>query len=410
MNKQLIVFYLKRHVIGIVGLVLAIAFGVSGFMMMGKAKDAIGAVETDFAAKKDQRSNLEKGQALGGSQGVKLDSKNVDAADDEAEIHRTFIKEAGEVIREDTVDPMGSEEFMVYLANVLDEMNQRAREALVQIQRDSTNATIRIPYNFTFMNLRSVPVIAKNRIPELQVQLKDIRAISGVLFRSRVRSIESLQRTRVTIEDLTAGGSSDFLDNRSKYTNNVSVVRPYRVSFKCLSGGIAKTLNGFASEKNFVVIRKMEVTQVANQAPTTGGFGFGGGMGGPPGVGGSVNTGGSLEEEGGEPDDGSGAGFGVGATGPPPKKALSPAQMAWLVRQGFATTKATNVISESLLKVELDLDVIRKLPGEPDPNEGAEPVPTTTPQPEQPPASTNAPAASTNAIPVSPSTNAPSAP
>jgi hypothetical protein len=385
MNKQLIVFYLKRHVIGIVGLVLAIAFGVSGFLMMGKAKDAIDAVETDFIAKKDQRSNLEKGQALGGSQGVKVDSKNVDAADDEAEIHRTFIKNAGEVIREDTIDPMGSEEFMVYMANVLDEMNQRAREALVQVQRDSTNATIRIPYNFTFMNLRSVPVIAKNRIPELQVQLKDIRTSSGVLFRSRVRSIESFQRTRVTIEDLMAGGSRDFLDNRSKYTNNVSVVRPYRVSFKCLSGGIAKTLNGFASEKNFVVIRKMEVTQMANQASPAGGFGFGGGMGGFPGVGGSAIAGGFFGEEDDDMDDGSGAGFGVGVTGSPPKKALTPAQLAWLVRYGFTTTKATNVISESVLKVELDLDVIRKLPGEPDPNEGAEPVPTTTPQPEQPP-------------------------
>ena len=76
--------------------------------------------------------------------------------------------------------------------------------------------------------------------------------------------------------------------------------------------------------------------------------------------------------------------------------------MAWLVRQGFATTKATNVISESVLEVELDLDVIRRLPDEPDPNEGAEPVPAAEPQPEQSPASTNAP-------PVNPSTNAPPA-
>ena len=41
MNKQLIVFYLKRHSIGIVGLVLAIGFGAAGFMMMGKAKAAV---------------------------------------------------------------------------------------------------------------------------------------------------------------------------------------------------------------------------------------------------------------------------------------------------------------------------------------------------------------------------------
>ena len=50
MNKQLVGFYLKRHVFGIVGLVVAIGFGVGGYMMMGKAKDAITTAETDFEA------------------------------------------------------------------------------------------------------------------------------------------------------------------------------------------------------------------------------------------------------------------------------------------------------------------------------------------------------------------------
>ena len=152
---------------------------------------------------------------------------------------------------------MTTGEFMVHMANVIEELNKRATEALVEIQRDKTNVSTKIRYNFTFMNLRAVPQLAKNKIPELQLQLKDIRTISDVLFQSRVRSIESLQRTRVTHEDLTAGASRDFLDTRPKYTNNVAVVRPYKVRFQCLSGGIAKTLNGFASQKNFVVIRKM---------------------------------------------------------------------------------------------------------------------------------------------------------
>ena len=35
---------------------------------------------------------------------------------------------------------------------------------------------------------------------------------------------------------------------------------------------------------------------------------------------------------------------------------LTPGQMAWLVQQGLATEKATNVTSESLLEVVLDLE------------------------------------------------------
>ena len=48
MNKQLIVFYLKRHILGIVGLVLAIGFGAGGFILMGKAKEAVAQAEGDY--------------------------------------------------------------------------------------------------------------------------------------------------------------------------------------------------------------------------------------------------------------------------------------------------------------------------------------------------------------------------
>ena len=369
MNKQLIVFYLKRHAMGIVGLVLAIGFGAGGFMIMNKAKATVTKVETDYTAAVARRATLEKGQALGSSQGVKVDSKNVAEANDEAEIYRGFIKDAAEVIQRDSIEPMVGEEFMVHMASVIEELNQRAREASVKVLTDASNVSVRIPYNFTFVNLRAVPQLSKDKIPELQVQLKDIRTISEVLFQSRVRSIESLQRTRVTHEDFSVAASRDFLDARYKYTNTISVVRPYKVRFQCLSGGIAKTLNGFASEENFVVIRKMEVTKPD------------GGM--------EIST--------------------ATAT-----QVLTPPQMAWLVRQGFATTKATNVTSESLLEVDLDLDIIRKKPSDEDAGEEVEPVPIVAPQPGQPlnttnaPAvNTNAPAVNTNAIPINPSTKAP---
>ena len=100
-------------------------------------------------------------------------------------------------------------------------------------------------------------------------------------------------------------------------------------------------------------------------------------------------------ESGGNP----GVGTGAGATIAKPKKVLTPQHMAWLVRQGFATKKSTNVISESVLEVALDLDVIRQLPGEPDSSVGVKPVPTATPQSGLPPAGTNT-------VPVNPSTNA----
>jgi|TARA_B100000959_G_scaffold208628_1_gene219112 hypothetical protein len=409
MNKQLVIFYIKRHAAALVGLVLAIGFGVFGYMKMGEWKGTIDEAENSYKGEMDSRANLEKGQAMGGSQGVKVSEANVDEANKEAEIHQEFIKKAAEVIQQIKVDPMSSPQFKTYMDSVIVEMNQRAVESFVEIQRDPTNTSDRIRYNFTFMNLRPVPQLARDQIPELQMQLRDIRTIAGVLFRSRVHSIESLQRTRVTSEDKSAGLSRDFLDTRKRYTNNVTVVRPYKVRFRCLSGGIARALNGFASERDFVVIRKVEVTQLGAEAPNAGG-GAGGmpGMGGIPGMGGSPSAGGSPGSEGGEPGGLPGGGIG-GAPMVKPKKSLTPLQMAWLVKQGFATTKANNVISESTLEVDLDLDVIRKKPKEFDPNENTEPVPP-TPQPESPPATTTDPSASTNAVSSNPSTNASPAP
>lgn len=49
-----------------------------------------------------------------------------------------------------------------------------------------------------------------------------------------------------------------------------------------------------------------------------------------------------------------------GPTAPKPTKVISPAQLQVLINAGLATPKAKNVISESILEVELDLDVIRK--------------------------------------------------
>ena len=59
--------------------------------------------------------------------------------------------DAAEVIQRDSIEPMVSEEFMVHMASVIEELNLRAREASVQVLKDPTNTSIRIPYNFTFM-------------------------------------------------------------------------------------------------------------------------------------------------------------------------------------------------------------------------------------------------------------------
>ena len=424
MNKDLVIYYVKRHLIGIVGMIIAIAVVVLGVMFQGKGKEAIEAADAEFQEQTGRKDTLEQGQSMAAGGSVKNTDSNARLAEQDKARYVAFVENATQVLSEDAVVPMSSDQFLSHMVSVLEELNQRARENMVTLPADTTNATQRIPYNFSFMHLRNVVELAGDKVPELQVQLKDIRSVADILFRSRVRSITMLQRPRVTYEDAVAGPSGDYLDERLKYTNNVSVVRPYRIRFECLSGSIGYVLTGLAAEKEFFVVRKMEVTQQgAKKSGVQGGGadGSGGGMSGyPPGMmsGGGDPSGGGFPgggfPGGGDPNGGfPGGGFPGGGVTPgaptaAPRIVLSALEMTALERMGLSSQKSTNVISETVLEVELDIDVVRKLPVAPDPNAVPEqPVPApSNPQPTNAaPAVTNAPAitnapAVTNAVPV----------
>ena len=415
MNQQLILFYLKRHAIGLVGLILAIAFVVSGFMMKGKAEEAASSAETSYTEVEGRRTTLESGLAMGGDSQIRVDDKNKKAAEQEVDVYNDFVEKAEKVFKTEVFDSAPVENhanFSRHLVEVIEELNQRAREANVGVITNRTNATVKNPYNFTFAYLRSSPQLSRDKLPTLQKQLKDVRTIAGVLFQSDIQSIESIKRTRVCNEDFAARAAPQYLDSRKVYTNDFTAgevmlkleVNPYQLRFKGLSGSIAKALNGFASEtETFYVVRKMEVTQLgAKSGSSTGGGGFGEGGGGFGDGGGGFGDGGGGPGEGGSssgfpgfggapPGGGSGfPGFGgappgggsgfPGATGAAkPTTALDPAFVRALVSAGYGTPAATNVVSEAILEVEMDLDVIRKVP---DPNATPEIPAAPAPQPQ----------------------------
>ena len=193
----------------------------------------------------------------------------------------------------------------------------------------------------------------------------------NILLRSRVQSIELIQRNRITKEDVAATRQNDYLKERQKYTNSVAVIRPYRIKFRCLSGGIAKSLSGFAREDLFYVVRKFEVRQAGANSAASGGMGGeggapGGGFGGAPGGG-----------EGGEGGFGAGAELGGGG-GAQAAAGIGSVPLAPLEHEilenhaGLATPKAKNIMREQLLEVTVDLDVIRRLrPESPEGEAGA---------------------------------------
>ena len=409
MQKELVIYYLKRHALILVGLLVAAGFVGYGYVFMtgaeaGKANQG-GAFE-EVKARREKISNP--------SNNIKIDPENIAKIQDEVnELDRLIIK-AGTVISAGVEhEPMAGNDFTTHMVSVIKQLNKAAKEQRVGLPRDpGSKSDVQFPYYFTFFEvITKEHGVSEDKVPELQVQLEDVETIINILLRSRVQSIELIQRNPVTKEDVAATRPNDYLIERMKYTNSVAVVRPYRIKFRCLSGGIAKSLSGFAREDLFYVVRKFEVKQAGANSAASGGMGGEGGFGGAPGGG---------EEVGGEGGFGGGAALGGGggaqaAAGTPSVPLASLEQLILENHAGLATPKAKNIMREQLLEVTVDLDVIRRLrPALPDGEVGANAninAPGPAPAPNLPamagtnnaaPPGTNAPATVPGTAPVTP--------
>ena len=354
MDTQQIVFYLKRHLLGIVGLLLSIGFIVGGIMFKGKFADKVTGEEAYSNAKK------KRDEIQGSANETKVDGANIAVLGDVADEYRKFIADAGQVLKKESFPAMKSNDFLNLMTQTIVLLNQEATNNLVKVRNDLLTRSD-INFSFTFAPLMEQAEIAEDKIPELQVQMEDIKTISQVLFESQVRSLELLQRNRVTTEDFAALQNPNYLDIRDKYTNSISVVRPYRIKFRSLSGGIAKVLSGFAKQETFYTIRTMEVTPVnaaADGASDELGMEMGGMEGGDP------------SEMDFSPGEGGGSGYPQGAgagmtsgtgAGSTTNIVHHPYYVGQLVRSGLTSPPATNVIGEVMLEVVMDLDSIRSI-------------------------------------------------
>ena len=382
MQKELVIFYLKRHALILVGLLLGVGFVGYGYKFMTAAEAGKTEQGDAFESVKARREKISNP-----GNGIKIDHENIAKIQAEVDELDRLIVESGTVISSGVEhEVMAGNDFTTHIVSVVKQLNEAAVEQRVGLPGDPrSKSDVQFPYYFTFFEvITKEHGVSEDKVAELQVQLEDVEAIINILLRSRVQSIELMQRNPVTKEDVAATRPNDYLKERQKYTNSVAVVRPYRIKFRCLSGGIAKSLSGFAREDLFYVVRKFEVRQAGANSAASGGMG---GFGGAPGGFGSVPGGG--EEVGGE-------GAGV------PLVRLE--QEILENHAGLATPKAKNIMREQLLEVTVDLDVIRSF--RPESSEG-EAGASDNINPPGPASAPNLPAAlgTNNAAP--PGTNAP---
>ena len=90
MNKDIIIFYLKRHVLGIVGLVLGIGFVAGGFVLLAEAKKGLEVSQNSMAKAESDRKTIQDSQ-------IRVDSKNLETLSLVIGDFEKFNKESGKV-------------------------------------------------------------------------------------------------------------------------------------------------------------------------------------------------------------------------------------------------------------------------------------------------------------------------
>jgi len=140
------------------------------------------------------------------------------------------------------------------------------RRTIDQLQHDADNASVTVPaqYNFSFEAERSLVKFAPGGPHLLAQQLGVVREICEILFLAKINSLDGLRRVRVSGDD-ARGPQSDYLDSRIA-TNNLAVLAPYEITFRCFSQDLANVLSGFSSSPHGFIVTDIKVQPATETA------------------------------------------------------------------------------------------------------------------------------------------------
>ena len=339
--------WIKRNLALVIGIVVSLLLlvGAGGYLVANEAQDY--ARDEDLAKLK-----------------VKLDSLRSGTFPSEANIGavRTnviqvlkFTTEAERILASEPPKPVNVS-FSVHLTRVLDEM-----------WRDATNAGVELPpqppskkYQFTFGEVLSMSSIPRYGIEPLNSRLAEMKTICDVLFKARVRGIESLQRL-AAFSDEPKG--PDLLLDRTEQTNSLATgvnvtITPYRVVFRGFSGDLAVVLNTLSGTKEFFVVREVLVEPLGGAGLMNPGL-MNPGMMNP----GMMTPGMMTPGPFGGPGPGGAPGMlAPGMTTPPPPggfRPVAPKAPGMVGAQPVSKSSLVKILDEQPLRITLVLDVIK---------------------------------------------------
>ncbi|MEI7534241.1 MAG: Amuc_1100 family pilus-like protein [Verrucomicrobiae bacterium] len=127
----------------------------------------------------------------------------------------------------------------------------------LQHEADSAGVTLPPKYDFSFSAQRPLVRFAPGSLELLAVQLGEVKAITETVFSARANTLDSIQRVRVSEDDI-AGPAGDYIDNHA-ITNDLAVITPYVVTFRCFTPELARVISAFSLASNTFLIKAVNV-------------------------------------------------------------------------------------------------------------------------------------------------------
>jgi hypothetical protein len=182
---------------------------------------------------------------------------NIDVANADVARVRQNVNAVKQYFTPVPFEKVADKDFTVLLQNTIFDLQKRAQQLGIALpERD---------YAFSFRAQKNALTFAPGSFPTLPEQLAEIKAITDVVYESKVNRLANIKRMRVTTDD-PAGSTDyhDFITSSNAATETVS--NPYEFTVECFSGELGKLIEGLYKSKHGFILKSVAV-EPAPEAP-----------------------------------------------------------------------------------------------------------------------------------------------
>jgi hypothetical protein len=250
--------WIKRNLFIVVGGLATLALlGAGGFYIykgLSRNSDAAAKLEEIY----QQLNSIHQQQPSPGNEKV----DNIQAARDQDKQLREWIAGAGKYFQNiPAIPPSGvtSETFAGSLRRTID---------VLQHEADDAGVTLPPKCDFSFSAERPLVRFAEGSLEPLSAQLGEVKTIAETVFSARVNVLDGIQRVRVSADD-AVGSQADYIDAHP-VTNDLAVITPYVVTFRCFTPELARVVGAFATSSNTFLIKSINIQPATSAAAAVG--------------------------------------------------------------------------------------------------------------------------------------------